>query len=604
MNILHLLSQTHLTGAEVYATTLIKNQVDLGHQVYQISNDFFHPSLAEQIKLNVECPTKYEFLINIFKLRSFFKKNNIQIIHCHSRAATKLAFYSTFFSKVAYVSSVHGIQHSSISKKLFSQYGQFILAVCKNIKTHLIEDFSYNEKIIKIIPNPISNKQFQFINKKNTPQKIKIGIVGRTTGPKATRTELIINELFSSKLSELVDSITVVGGQINQLNLPPNLKSKIIEVSPKELTSTDYQVFDLVIGSGRVCMESLMSGVPCIAFGESQYCGLISINNFYYFLESNFGDIQKNNLIPKIDSEKLLTDINTLMQNYTTNKNDLFGLSQLAEQTFNISRINSQIIRLYESAYFLKQYKKWIPVLMYHKIPSNEIQSQHKIFVTTENFKKHLSFFKKRGFKTVTFSELALYRKGQLSFKSFPKKPLILTFDDGYVDNLENASPLLKQFGFRAQIFLLANSQIKSNQWDSSLTEPLHEIVSGTERLKWKQSAFEVGSHGFSHQKITDMSSTEIIEELEKSKQQLEKEFNTEINVYAFTYGITSDEAKQIAQNVGYDYAVNTDSGARLLEEDPYSIFRVNIFPNESFWSLYKKTSTWYRAYYYHKRKK
>ena len=124
------------------------------------------------------------------------------------------------------------------------------------------------------------------------------------------------------------------------------------------------------------------------------------------------------------------------------------------------------------------------------------------------------------------------------------------------------------------------------------------------DRLKWNESAFEIGSHGFSHQKITQMSEAEARLELRKSKQDLENEFKKNIPVYAFTYGDTSLEAAKWALEEGYDYAVNTDTGGQLLEEDPYRIFRVNIFPNESFFSLFKKTSSWYRTYYFRKRKK
>ena len=64
------------------------------------------------------------------------------------------------------------------------------------------------------------------------------------------------------------------------------------------------------------------------------------------------------------------------------------------------------------------------------------------------------------------------------------------------------------------------------------------------------------------------------------------------------------ERAAQAAQAAGYSYAVNTDTGAMLLEENPYSIFRVNIFPNETNFSLWKKTSRWYRKYYFWKRQK
>ncbi len=100
------------------------------------------------------------------------------------------------------------------------------------------------------------------------------------------------------------------------------------------------------------------------------------------------------------------------------------------------------------------------------------------------------------------------------------------------------------------------------------------------------------------------MTDEEAFHELQASKESLEKEFGLPVNTYAFTYGITSPKAAQLAFTAGYDYAVNTDTGGLVLEESPYQIFRVNIFPEESSLSLWKKTSSWYRKYYFRKRKK
>lgn len=593
MNIIHLLSQNQLTGAEVYASTLAETQMRDGHNVFQVSNGFFYETKASKHPLNVETKSKLEFFKNVFWLREFIKNNNIHIVHSHSRASVKLAYWSTLGTHTAHISTVHGVQHSSFSKKLHNQYGEFILAVCENLKNHLIHDFSYNENRIKVLRNPINTDNFYFIEKnaKNV-ESLKIAIVGRTTGPKKTRTEQVINALKKTP-----HEITIIGGKISDLNLDENLKSRLKEERPQQLSSSIYSRYDLVIGSGRVCMESILTGVKTIAFGEACYEGLITSNNLQGALTSNFGDIHPNSKYPNLNTEQFLRDLNEETSNLKT-------LSDIAKQEFSLNIISKKIQRIYESGYFLKNYKLWIPILMYHKIPDTEIQSQHKIFVTKINFEKHLQFFKKRGFQTLTFSDLKLFRTGQKSFKDFPKKPLILTFDDGYKDNLINASPLLKKYNYKAQIFLLADKAIKENSWDLSSDEPSHEIISGNERQKWKESAFEIGSHGFSHQKITEFSPQEAYRELCESKKSLEAEFNQNTNVFAFTYGITNTASAEIAQDAGYDYALNTDTGGLLLEENPYQIFRVNIFPDESFWSLFKKTSKWYRKYYYLKRNK
>jgi peptidoglycan/xylan/chitin deacetylase (PgdA/CDA1 family) len=100
------------------------------------------------------------------------------------------------------------------------------------------------------------------------------------------------------------------------------------------------------------------------------------------------------------------------------------------------------------------------------------------------------------------------------------------------------------------------------------------------------------------------MSKDKKILELSVSKQKLESEFKQPVITYAYTYGDTNKECAELAEICGYEYALNTDTGGLLLEEEPYAIFRVNIFPDESFSSLWKKTRKWYRRYYFYKRNK
>ncbi len=603
MNILHLLSQNHLTGSEVYAAQLVKHQVSEQHQVFQISNGFFTDSKAQKKTLTVETRSKIQFVKNVFWLRQFLKKENIHVIHTHSRAAAKLAFWARCFLKIGMVSTIHGRQHPSLSKKLINQYGDFLVAVCETIQQQLMNDFKYNQRRIKVIRNPVSLLDFKYKNIFKTKGPFKIAVIGRTTGPKGERTQLVLNTLphLLRKLGHEAEYF-LIGGSEKHLDLSKLKDFKISEKSIPALNSDHYQEYDLVIGSGRVAIESLIAGVPTFSFGEAKYLGLVRLSNLDENYATNFGDMDSQSQSPRLYVEQLEHDIKAWLSFDLSP--EIAQISKKIQNDFNAEKINKVLYRLYESSYFLRNYSSWIPVLMYHKIPLQELDSVHKIFVTKDDFKKHLQFYKKLGFQTLAFSDLKKYKSAEKNFKSFPKKPLILTFDDGYKDNLEHASPLLKEFGFKAQLFLLADSKIDSNQWDHSESEKPHEIVSGMDRLKWNESAFEIGSHGFSHQKITQMSEAEARLELRKSKQDLENEFKKNIPVYAFTYGDTSLEAAKWALEEGYDYAVNTDTGGQLLEEDPYRIFRVNIFPNESFFSLFKKTSSWYRTYYFRKRKK
>ncbi len=601
MNILHLLSQKELTGAEVYASTLIDQQISSGHRVFQISNGFFKTNLAQQISLPVETTSIIEFGKSVLFLRNFLQQNKIHVVHTHSRAAVKLVFYARLGLKIAVVSSVHGRQHISFSKKWFNQYGDFIVPVCDKIADQLKNEFKYNARRIKTIANPIDHRKFFASTQKilDTSKPLSIAIIGRTSGPKKHRTEVFI-EKFSEILKQksIAFEITLIGGDPLILKTITPLKSE----SHTGLNSQILQRFDLIVGSGRVSMEALMSAVPCIAFGESQYIGLITEMNLSDAASTNFGDIGSNFNLPTFNATQAYKDIELWLSQSV----DYLSLSKTIQETYSLPVISKKIERIYESAYFLINYNLWIPILMYHKVPDQDLKSQHKVFVNKDNFEKHLQFFKKSGLTTLTFDDLSLFRKGLKDWSTFPRHPLILTFDDGYEDNISNADALLKKYNMKAQIFILADKNVSSNEWDYQDSNPAdkHDIVSAENRQQWIKTNFTIGSHGIKHQRMPAMNRKEKMYELTESKRLLENEFGYPVISFAYTYGDTDEESAECTELAGYDYGVNTDTGGLLIEENPYSIFRVNIFPHEDAVSLWKKTRWWYRQYYFYKRKK
>jgi len=319
VNIIHLLSQTHLTGAEVYAVSLANDQISQNHRVYQVSNGYYYDTQAIKIQKNIETKSSMQFWQNVLWLRNYIRSQQIHVIHSHSRAAAKVAFYACLFTRTAHVSSVHGKQHSSISKKLFSKYGQLIIAVCENVKTHLVKDYGYKPARIKVIPNPISHSEFFFTKRErkiNDP--VKIAIVGRLTGPKGERTNLVLRALFSAPFKNLNLKVTILGASISQLQVSDEIKNRISEQQTPRLNSKQYSEYDIIIGSGRVCMESLISGVSTIAFGEACYTGPVTQNNFEKSFESNFGDIHPEFENPVLDSHCFFTDLTDVINRLGT----------------------------------------------------------------------------------------------------------------------------------------------------------------------------------------------------------------------------------------------------------------------------------------------
>jgi peptidoglycan/xylan/chitin deacetylase (PgdA/CDA1 family) len=95
-----------------------------------------------------------------------------------------------------------------------------------------------------------------------------------------------------------------------------------------------------------------------------------------------------------------------------------------------------------------------VPILMYHYIsvpPEDADIYRTDLSVTPDNFRAQMIYLVENGYSTIDFYDLSL---AIVNKRELPPKPVIITLDDGYRDNYENAFPILKEFGLTATIFI------------------------------------------------------------------------------------------------------------------------------------------------------
>jgi len=98
-----------------------------------------------------------------------------------------------------------------------------------------------------------------------------------------------------------------------------------------------------------------------------------------------------------------------------------------------------------------------VPILMYHYIsvpPAGADKYRVDLSVPPDKFEQQLAYLAENGFSTVSLYDLL----NHLSVGApLPPRPVVLTFDDGYRDNYENAFPLLKKYGFTGTFFIVSD---------------------------------------------------------------------------------------------------------------------------------------------------
>ncbi|UPO96400.1 polysaccharide deacetylase family protein [Cetobacterium somerae] len=582
MNILMALSQLEVTGAEVYGTVLSDELIRRGNKVYIVSDTLTKPTNAQYEKIEFNKRKLKDRVSQVRKLLKIIKEKDIQVVHAHSRASSWSCAIACRIAKIPLITTIHGRQPVHLSRKLVKAFGDYSLSVCENIRDHIVNDLKVKPENITVLRNMINTKEYQKSSFADIEKNQKvISIIGRLSGPKGDVTYNLLDILHRRKDFK----IQVIGGKevparfkkftgnVEFLGYVNNVSEKIRESS-------------IVIGAGRVAVEAILCEVPVLAIGEAESVGIVTLDRLNTALKSNFGDISLNHaptfrwtdVIPEID------------KGFNINKDDLKTLRERVIEEFSIESIVENIEKIYQRE-IVKKKKYEMPVIMYHRVIKDESEKGvHGTYVTVEQFEEQMKYLKKKGYETVTFKDLLNNRYKQRFDKD--KKWIMLTFDDGYKDNYENAFPILKKYQFKGIIYVLDG--IEYNKWDvdnPGNPEKRFTLMNQDELLEMQNYGIEFGGHTSTHPRLAELSTEQVKSEIINSKSNIEKIIGRELLSFAYPYGSLNEEVKRIPQEAGYKFAVATDSGSIVFSDDLFEIRRIGIFPTNNLFNFKRKVS-------------
>ena len=653
MRILHVLSATFFAGSVSYAVHLANAHQAQGHAVWLASDAAALPTAATCVLLPVSDRRYAQRLRNIRALRRLVRAEQIDVVHAHSRAASWVAYFALRGLKVPLVSTVHGRQHLHASTSLFDIYGDKVIAICANLREHLVAEVKMEPAKIVLLPNgvdfsmsneqsAVSNEQLAMSNEQSAvnneqsavnneqlamsneqlttgnnqlltahcslliAKNLRLAFIGRFNGGKGERAAELLQHVFPPLLNEFPTlRLALVGGELDQLPAPGKTALAALHRQFGERIEVVGFTEDvpgwlgrstLVIGAGRVAIEALGAGVPVLALGEALYAGRVMAATYEAAAASNFGDISALLQPTAFDPAAVLADARAAL---AAPESVPPALAARVRRDYDLARVAAGVLDVYQAARMKKWAPAWLPVLMYHKIPDQPLQTKHRIFVTKVNFERHLRFFRRRGFTALTFRDYLAFARGERPLAEFPTRPLILTFDDGYRDNYANALPLMEQYGFRGVLYLLGDPKIDHNYWDLATdpAEPRGELMTPAQQRAFVAAGWEIGAHTLTHADLTTLPPAEAAREMTASKAYLERTLHTEVVTFAYPYGRLTPALQAVARVAGFALAVATSTGPAHLEDDRFRIYRVNVFPEDTPANLWKKTSAWYRAY-------
>jgi peptidoglycan/xylan/chitin deacetylase (PgdA/CDA1 family) len=200
-----------------------------------------------------------------------------------------------------------------------------------------------------------------------------------------------------------------------------------------------------------------------------------------------------------------------------------------------------------------------VPILMYHHIAVDG--SGNRYFVSPTVFDAQMKWLYDHHYQTITVAQLAdLILNGG----SMPKRPVVITFDDGDEDMVQNALPILKKYHFNATAFLIVT-------WINAPGYITKDQVMDLIGAGW-----EIGSHSMSHVDLTQSTDT-LSYEVRESRTKLNQLFDLNVTSFAYPFGLIDSNVANSVANNGYTAGVGLGVSYTHGLYDLYYLSRLEV---------------------------
>lgn len=218
-------------------------------------------------------------------------------------------------------------------------------------------------------------------------------------------------------------------------------------------------------------------------------------------------------------------------------------------------------------------YRSKVIILFYHGVsahPEKEPSNADGKHVGLAKFERQMRYIS-RKYNPVSWKVAVELLKGE---RKYPLNAIVVTFDDGYHNNLDFAYPVAKKYKIPIIIFLATSYADKGN-------------ISGY--LSWKEiehmyaDGVEFGAHTITHPYLSELHSPELDKEVAGSKKIIEAHLKMRVDTFVYPYGSFNKDSRLAVKNAGYSCALTTIYGVNNINNDIYKLKRIPVNNNFSF---------------------
>lgn len=187
-------------------------------------------------------------------------------------------------------------------------------------------------------------------------------------------------------------------------------------------------------------------------------------------------------------------------------------------------------------------------------------------------FALQLRTLKALGWRGLSMRDLQPYLRGEREGRVFG-----ITLDDGYVNNLEHALPVLQALGFTATAYIVSGQIGGSNVWDHAKGVPPQPLMDAAQLRHWASAGMEIGAHTRHHVDLTTCDDATARAEIAGSKADLEQLLDVPVRSFSYPYGEHNDRHVEMVRAAGYGTATTIISSRTHPDDELLRLPRISV---------------------------
>lgn len=220
-----------------------------------------------------------------------------------------------------------------------------------------------------------------------------------------------------------------------------------------------------------------------------------------------------------------------------------------------------------------------VPILMYHEVSRRPHPAFRRYTVTVREFTRQMRWLAAFGYQAIDMDALVRARRG---VGSLPKRPVVITFDDGFQGFADHAVPVLRAHGFTAVVYLVAGFIGATSRWmvpELGLELPL---MSGDTVRGLAADGIQFGAHTVTHPRLAGLAHERCRAELVDGRRRLEDELGRPVVHLAYPFGSYDRALQASAAEAGYVTACSTRPGLSRADDELLALHRITVYGHDS----------------------